>query len=447
MTVARRIVHLGLGNFHRAHQCWWTGAAAGPDDAEAWTISAFTGRRPDAARLLSAQGCRYTLIERGPDGDRFTLVTALAEALDGADLGTFTRRVADRATGAITLTVTEAGYHRGPDGRLDHASDGVTHDRTELVRALRATGSTHPPDARLVTAPARLLIGLAARQRADAGPLAIVPCDNLATNGQALRGVLLELAAGTDPVLAEWIEENVAFVDTSVDRITPRSTEADRAAAAAATGFADRAPVVTEPFRYWVLSGEFPAGRPAWDRPGARLVPDIRPWERRKLWLLNGAHSLLAYAGLLAGYRTVAAAMADGRIAALVDHWWDEVGALLAPDGLDLTGYRRQLRDRFTNPAIAHRLDQIAEDGVHKLRIRVAEPALLLRAAGHPADAAAAILAAWIDHLQTGAGRGPGRWPAPAAGSATGRHVAALSEPLADDAGFVAAVDAHRRPA
>lgn len=370
-----RIVHIGLGNFHRAHQAWWTAAVSDPVDP--WRISAYSVRRPDLVAALNRQGGRYTLIERGPAGDRFEVITAIAEAVDGRDTGHLRRRLADPATRVVTLTVTERGYHLRPDGRLDLDAPPVRADRA----ALAVGGAVFTPVG-------RLLLGLTARAASDAGPIAVVPCDNLPANGRRLRAAVLELAA--DRGMADWIGAHVSFVDSSVDRITPRATGADRARVLAATGFADEAPVVTEPFRDWVLSGDFPAGRPAWERAGARFVADLEPWEQRKRYLLNGAHSLLAYAGQLRGHHTVAEAIADPVCADRVEQWWDAVSPLIPVP--ELAAYRAQLRLRLENPAIQHGLDQIAEDAVAKLRVRVAEPALRLADPGAPAF----ILAAWL---------------------------------------------------
>ena len=405
----RRIVHIGLGNFHRAHQVWWTGAVAGT--GEAWEICSYTGRRPDLATTLPAQGGRYTLICRGPDGDAYELITALTEAVDGRDVEHFARRLADPATAIVTLTVTEPGYHLRPGGTLDLDSTPIRADREAV-----ASGGT------AVTPPGRLLLGLMARQRADAGPLAVVPCDNLPANGAWLRAALLDLAGGGP--LADWIADNVSFVDTSVDRITPRATADDIAAVAVATGFADQAPVVAEPYRDWVLAGEFPGGRPAWERAGARFVTDIGPWATRKLYLLNGAHSLLAYEGQLRGHTTIAEAFGDPDCAAQVERWWAEVTPLVGLPGLD--AYHAELRRRFANPAIAHRLTQVAQDAVAKLQVRVAEPALRMPARG----GAARILAAWLKQ--------------------SGRHsvqagLAELDPALAEDRDFIAHVHSELR--
>lgn len=403
-----RIVHIGLGNFHRAHQAWWTWAVATPDDP--WVITAYTGRHPAAAELLAAQGCRYTLIEAGPEGASYQVVTAITEAVDGADTDHLAGRLADPDTRAVTLTVTEAGYHLRPDGRIDLDSPIIQADRL----AVAAGGPVRTP-------PGRLLLGLAARWRAGATPIAVVPCDNLPGNGRTLRGALLDLAG--DGAFADWIGAQVSFVDTCVDRITSRAADHHRAAAAAATGFVDRVPVVTEPFRDWVLRGSFPAGRPAWERAGARFVTDIEPWERRKLYLLNGAHSLLAYTGQLRGHATVAEAIADPYCAAAVRRWWDEVAPLLSVE--DVPAYRESLLVRFANPAIEHRLSQIAEDGAHKLRIRVCEPAHRLAERGADRGAAAHIIAAWQ--------------------RVTGGSLADLDPRLAADPTFVASVHSELR--
>jgi fructuronate reductase len=406
------IVHIGLGNFHRAHQCWWTGAV---DPEGHWPISAYTGRSPDTARRLTAQGCRYTLVERGPDGDRFELVTALARARDGADLAVFADELADPATAVVTLTVTESGYHLNPAGELDLHDPAVAGDRCVLA------GSPGP----VVTPVGRLVHGLRARYRRGGAGLAVVPCDNLPHNGRTLRAAVLALA--TEPDFRDWLRSSVSFVDTSVDRITPRTTADDLAAVEAATGFADQVPVVTEPFHDWVLCGQFPGGRPTWERAGARFVADIEPWQRRKLWLLNAAHSTLCYAGRPRGHRSVAEAWADPVCAELVRAWWGEVGPLL-PAVVELGPYTDALATRFANPRIAHELDQIALDGVHKLRVRVAAPARQLRASGEPAVVAARILAAWMSTLE----------------GSTFSRLSEVDAVLAQDRAFVATVERYR---
>ena len=242
---------------------------------------------------------------------------------------------------------------------------------------------------------------LAARLRAGGGPIAIVSCDNLVDNGPTCRRVVLDFARALNPDLAAWIETDVSFVSTMVDRITPRTTEADLQRVRDLTGFDDRGVVVTEPFTEWVLAGDFPAGRPAWDLAGARFVADVQPFEQRKLWLLNGAHSLLAYAGPTRGHATVSEALADPVCSEWVEQWWDEACRHLALPTEELTAYREALRERFANPAIRHQLSQIQADGSQKLPIRVLPVIARERANGIVPYGGVVALAGWLLHLRS----------------------------------------------
>ena len=333
-----RIVHLGLGAFHRSHQAWYTHQAG---DAADWGIAAFTGRRPDAALALAEQDGLFTVVERADGGDSFTVVSSIVEAVDGADVQRLAELVAAPATAVVTLTITEAAYRLGADGQLDRTASDVAADL-----ALLASGSGNP-----TTPLGRLVLALAARRAAGAGPLAVVCCDNLSNNGTVAHNAVVGMAGAWDAGLADWIDANISFVSTSVDRITPRTTDADLAAVEAACGYRDNSPVVAEPFSNWVLSGDFPAGRPRWEDAGAVFVADIEPYENRKLWLLNGAHSLLAYAGQLRGHTTVAQALADPLCLQAVEAFWDEAEA-------NLSGQRTAMlptcRSRPTGPPCWH---------------------------------------------------------------------------------------------
>jgi len=206
-----------------------------------------------------------------------------------------------------------------------------------------------------------------------------------------------------DRTLSPWIEQNVRFVTTMVDRITPATTDSDIDAAAELNGLADAAPVVTEPFSEWVLSGDFPGGRPTWETAGARFVADIAPFEERKLWLLNGGHSLLAYAASARGHTTIAQAMDDPTCRDWLEQWWDEAAAHLTLPAADIADYRAALVERFTNPRIRHLLAQIAADGSHKIPIRVIPVLRRELNAGRLPAGAIRMVAAWINHLR-GAG-------------------------------------------
>ncbi|MGP0222404.1 mannitol dehydrogenase family protein [Paenarthrobacter sp. NCHU4564] len=368
-----RIVHLGLGAFHRSHQAWYTQHAG---DAGEWGIASFTGRRPDAAAVLAAQDGLFTVVERSDAGDAFEVVSSIVEAVDGADVGRLVELLAASSTAIVTLTITEAAYGLG-------AAD---------VPVLLAGGEPTTPMGRLVA-------GLAARQKNDGGPLAVVSCDNLSDNGTVARNGVLSLAREFDAGLAGWIEANVSFVSTSVDRITPRTTPQDIALVASSCGYRDEAPVVTEPFHNWILSGDFPAGRPRWEDAGAVFVDDIEPYENRKLWLLNGAHSILAYAGLVRGHTTVAEALADSVCREAVEKFWDEAAKHLTGPDLHITEYRAALLERFGNSRIAHHLAQIAADGSTKLRMRAIPVLAAERAAGRNGSGAARMIAAWSAYV------------------------------------------------
>jgi fructuronate reductase len=380
-----RLVHLGLGNFFRAHAAWYTA-----DASDEWGIAAFTGRSSRGVTAdLNAQEGLYTLISRGPDRDRFEPVGSLARAHTADEHDAWLRYFEDPAVAAVTITVTEAGYLRGAGGGLDAQRPEVAADLEALRR---------DPAALVRTTPARLLAGVAARRRADAGPLAVVSCDNVAGNGPIVQRVVRDAAqlAG----VADCLDDSVSFVTTMVDRITPRTGPDDVRAVLDGTGREDRAPVVTEPFKEWVLSGEFGAGRPPWEDAGATFTDDVTPFEHRKLWLLNGAHSLLAYSGPIRGHTTVAEAAVDSTCRAWVEQWWSEASPHLDQPAEDVAAYRAALLERFENARMHDRLDRIAMDGSQKLPIRIVPVLRAERAAGRLPEGAARALAAWVCHLR-----------------------------------------------
>lgn len=304
-------------------------------------------------------------MERSADGDRFETVESVVEAHHGDDIGALIELLTRREVAIVTLTITEAGYLTGADGNLRTDDPTIIAD-VAAVRAGRDSGEA--PSVR--SAVARLVIALRERLDSAAPPVAVISCDNLPDNGRILGRACHAFADQLDFGAFGWLDEIATFVCTSVDRITPRITPADETAVRDETGHIDHAPVVTEPFSDWVLEGEFPSGRPAWESAGARFVTDIVPWELRKLRLLNGAHTLLAALGVLYGHETVDAAIRDPRCRNVVTAWWDEVSRHL-PDGLDLPDYRSALLARFENPRIAHQLAQIGQDARAKVRIRI----------------------------------------------------------------------------
>lgn len=385
-----RILHLGLGNFFRAHQAWYTAHA--PDAAE-WGIAAFTGRSPATADALRPQDGLYTLITRG-ERDEFEVVTSVSAVHTADEQAVLLSYFASPALAIVTLTVTEAGYRRGPSGGLDATDPEVAADRAALRQG--RLDDTH-------TVPGWLVAGLITRRAADLPPLTLVPCDNLPGNGAVLARVVYDLAVEVDPSLVRWIASHVQFATTMVDRITPATTEDDRRAVLDALGVADAAPVPTEPFSEWIIQGAFPAGHPDWEAAGARFVSDVEPFEHRKLTLLNGAHSLLAYAGGLRGHDTVADAIADPVCRSWVEQWWDEACTQLPLPSAELESYRASLLARFRNPKIRHNLAQIAVDGSLKLPVRIVPTLSAELATGRVPEGSCRAIAAWVLHLR---GRG-----------------------------------------
>jgi fructuronate reductase len=383
-----RLVHLGLGNFFRAHQLWYTHHSRGGAE---WGYSAFAGRSAGIAAALNRQDGLYTVVTRGPEQDRFEVIDNLSIAHRADDFASWLDIFLAPELAAVTVTVTEAGWFGGPSGGLDTGRPEVRAD----VDALRRDWTNL-----VSTAPARLVKGLAARRRADAGPVAVVPCDNIPSNGELAARVLREFADLVDPTLGGWIVESVEVSTTVVDRITPRTTPTDVSALAEATGSADACPVVTEPFHEWVISGGFPNDRPAWEDAGAIFAEDVTPFERRKLWLLNGAHSLLAYAGSILGHVTVPDAAGDPTCRLWVEEWWGEASGHLGQPQAEIRAYQERLLERFANTRLADRLARIAADGSQKLPIRVVPVLLVERAAGRVPIGGARIVAAWICHLR-----------------------------------------------
>ncbi len=397
-----RMVHLGVGNFHRAHQAWYTAHAP---DADEWGIAAFTGRRPDMAQSLSPQDGLYTLITRSGDGDTFELIGTLSAVHAATEHDQFLDYLTRPEVSIVTITVTEAGYVAGADRRLDANRDVIVAD----VDRLRSD-----PRAPVVSLPAKLVAGLLARRAAGSAGITILSCDNLPENGTVTRTVVGDLAALVDESLPGWIEDNVDFATSMVDRITPVTNDDDRALVERSCGYVDADPVATEPFSEWVISGAFPAGRPQWDKAGVTIVDDVVPFEQRKLWFLNASHSHLAYAASIRGFATIDEAIADPECRSEVELLWDEASRHLELPGDAIADYREALLARFSNPRMRDQLARIAADGSVKLPVRILPTVRAERAAGRVPLGGATTLAAWVLHLR-GLGapvKDPGAGPA-----------------------------------
>lgn len=383
-----RMVHMGIGNFFRAHQAWYTAHA---ENAADWGYAGFTGSSARISDALAPQDGLYTLVTQGADGDHPEVIGAISEVYPASDHEALLARFADPQVVVVTITVTEQGYVRDADGGLDMSDEVVTAD----VAAARAN-----PRAAVKSAPARIAAGLAARRAAGSGAITILSCDNLPANGECAERVVTDFANAVDPELAAWIGENVDFATSMVDRITPATTDELKSRVEELCGWEDASPVPTEPFHEWVIQGAFPAGRPKWETAGAKLVDDVEPYEQRKLWLLNGSHTLMAYAGPIRGHDTVEQAINDPQVRGWVELFWAEASRYLSLPESENADYRQALIARYENPNIRHNLAQIAKDGSTKVVVRTIPTILNERAAGNLPRGCATTVAAWVLHLR-----------------------------------------------
>ncbi|CDX25433.1 D-mannonate oxidoreductase, NAD-binding [Mesorhizobium sp. ORS 3324] len=382
------IVHLGVGAFHRAHQAAYVDASLA-DGETGWGIVGVSLRSPDTRDALSPQDGLYTLAVRDSAGEQLQVIGSILSLLVAPeDPGAVLAVLTDPRTRIVTLTITEKAYLRAADGSLDGSHPDIMHE-------LANPGSPK-------TAHGFLAEALARRRAAGTPPFTVLCCDNLPANGATLHRLLVEFTKLRDArdstiPLAGFVASDVAFPSSMVDRIVPATTDADRARIAQELGIDDAWPVMTEPFRQWVIEDHFPAGRPGWEKFGVTMVEDVRPFEDMKLRLLNGSHSSIAYLGLLSGHATVDRAFADPAIRQFVDALWAEAIPTLPQDaGLDTAAYTAELAQRFSNTALAHRTAQIANDGSQKLPQRIVASALARLEAGLLPEHLSLAVAAWI---------------------------------------------------
>ena len=382
--VVGSIVHLGIGAFHRAHQAMFTDAVLASGDL-AWGIVGAGVISADMKNALAPQDFLYALAEMGADSEQVKVIGSIVDVFGGAeDADKLLAKMSDISTRIVSITVTEKGYY------LDLASG-----KLQLQSPAIAADLANPAVPKTILG----LIVYALRNRKAAGipPFTVLSCDNLPNNGKLAHAAVVAFAREVDADLAAWIEANVCFPCTMVDRITPATTDADRAHINERLGVEDAWPVVTEQFVQWVIEDKFSMGRPDWTLGGAVFSSEIERWESMKLRCLNGSHSTLAYLGQLTGRETVADAMGLPLITDILDALWLENREVLqAPKGVDPAGYIEQLKLRFRNPALKHRTAQIASDGSQKLPQRLLAPLRERIAKGLSSPAIATAIAAWM---------------------------------------------------
>ena len=365
------IVHIGVGGFHRAHQAVYTDDLLVQGLASEWGICG-VGLRPEDRAMHDAlvpQGCLYTLMTRDAAGDAARVIGSLVRYLYAPNNVRAVRDVlASPQTRIVSLTITEGGY------------------------SLDAAGQPGPVFALLADA-------LQVRRSAGVPAFTVLSCDNLPHNGGAAKLALL--ASARDAEFVHWIEQNVAFPSSMVDRITPQTTDADRALVQNEFGIDDAWPVISEPFKQWIIEDKFSDGRPPWEKVGAQFVSDVAPYESLKLSLLNGSHFAMAYLGFLAGFQTVPEVMADPDFRRFITRLMDEeVTPLLPPvPGIDLTEYKATLLHRFDNPAIKDQISRLCQNGSGKFPQYLLPSLRTAIERGTPRTLLTLALAGWMRYL------------------------------------------------
>jgi len=417
------IVHIGLGNFHRAHQAWYLHRLLDMGRNHDWAIIGAGVRAGDAvmrAHLL-AQDCLTTLIELDPAGKSAEVTGAMTGFLPvQADNAALIAQMADPAIRIVSLTVTEGGYFIDPaSGALDATHPDIIHDAANPARPRTAFGA--------------MVAALDLRRARGAGPFTGLSCDNLQGNGAVLRQTVVGLARLSDPSLADWIETTCSFPNAMVDCIVP-ATGPREVALAQSFGIGDAAPVTHENYRQWVIEDDFCAGRPDWNLAGATFTDDVHAYETMKIRILNGGHQVICGAGALLGLTTIAQTMAHPAIRALLRR---VVTQEIAPHVATVPGhtpaqYLDLIERRFSNPEIADTTRRVAFDGSSR------HPGFIVPSirdglrTGAPVDGLALVSALWARYClgasEDGTGIAPNdpHWPALQAVAREARHTPRL---------------------
>ncbi|MEX6159087.1 fructuronate reductase [Providencia manganoxydans] len=362
-----RIVHIGCGAFHRAHQALYTHHVLEKTDSD-WgycEVNLMSKHGADLIKKLKQQSMLYTVAEKAETHTELKIIGSMKEAMhsliDGVDA--IIEKMASPSVSIVSLTITEKGYCVDPaTGKLDKNNPLIQQDLATPNQPTSAIG--------YITA------ALKRRAERKLPPFTVLSCDNVRENGHVAREAVLGLAKLQHTELAEWIEANVTFPCTMVDRIAPAATAETLAEIAELLGVKDDCAIACEPFRQWVIEDNFVNGRPEWNCAGAQFVEDVVPFELMKLRMLNGSHSFLAYLGYLGGYAHIADTMAnpDYRRAAQALMLDEQAPTLIMPEEVNLKAYANSLIDRFTNPSLKHQTWQIAMDGSQKLPQRLLDP-------------------------------------------------------------------------
>jgi len=384
-------VHIGVGSFHRAHQAVYLDDLLQRRVLTDWGECGM-GVLPHDVGIRNAlrdQDFYYTVLERSENDQTARVVGSIIDfALAPEGIEHAIDRLADQDTRLVSLTITEGGYFINEgSGNFSAEHPSIQHDIRQPTHPITSIG----------------LISAALRRRRDDGlpPFTVMSCDNLQGNGHVMRQVLLGLAELQEPALARWISENVAFPNCMVDRITPATTASDAEELRSAFGIVDAWPVVTEPFRQWVIEDMFCNGRPPWEEVGAEMVSDVLPYELMKMRLLNASHMAMAYLGALAGHTFAHEVIRDSVFDQFIRAFMDEVTPIvpIIPN-VSVKLYKNTLIERFANPTINDRVARLCSEGSAKMPKWVLPSAVELAEAQRPNRLLALAIAGWIRYLQ-----------------------------------------------
>jgi len=378
------ILHIGVGGFHRAHQAIYTEDVLASGDLR-WGVIGANLRSTSMRDRLAPQDFLYTTCTRHIDLNEYRVVGALQNVLTlSQQRQEIIGLIASPSIKIITLTITEKGYCLNVSGQLNEDHPDVRHDLDNPAMPVSALG----------------IIAAGLKQRMDnrAGPITIISCDNLSENGNATARTIGGLLVRLDRGIAHWVEDHVQFPSTMVDRIVPKTTEADIALLSAESGIEDRGLVVSEPFSQWIIEDRFAAERPEWESAGAQIVNNVSVHEQMKLLMLNATHSALAYLGLLAGHEFIHEAMQDPMLHRFADYLLETevMPVIVSPKDFDLLQYKQSILSRFANSQIQYRTAQVASDGSQKLIQRVYPSIQNHIELGTPCQGLMLIVSAWL---------------------------------------------------
>lgn len=358
------ILHFGVGNFHRAHQAFYMHQLLNQKEQSNWGICGVCLLPSDEkiVKSLRSQNLDYTLTVCGRDGkDETFLIGSITELFWAAEgIQDILNKISDGAIKIITLTITEGGYN------LDKATNEFILTDEKIKHDLQ-----YPKQP--ITVFGIIAEGLRQRRGMGNGGITILSCDNLQHNGTTTKKAFTAFINAQDKDLKKWVEDNVSFPNSMVDRITPATTIADIERMNQKSGINDKAPVYCEDFIQWVVEDNFIAGRPAWEKVGVEFTTDVTAYENMKLSLLNASHSLLCYPSILIGYRKVDEAMQDKDILQFVRDFMDVdiTPHVPAPEGTDLDQYKQTLIERFGNHSVSDQLSRLCYDGLSKLPVYI----------------------------------------------------------------------------